>query len=61
MPVMATHTTVTSAKSWAPDVSTFAPADAVPEALILKCSTIGGQVDSDAPAIRVAYVDDDEA
>ncbi|SUA03102.1 phage major capsid protein, HK97 [Mycolicibacterium fortuitum] len=56
-----TATTVNSAKAWAPDVTTFAPADAVPDALILQCSTIGGEVDGDAPAVRVAYVDDDEA
>ncbi|MDV3130010.1 phage major capsid protein [Mycobacterium sp. 21AC1] len=56
-----TATTVNSAKAWAPDITTFAPADAVPDALILQCSTVSGQVDGDAPAVRVAYVDDDEA
>jgi HK97 family phage major capsid protein len=56
-----TATTVNSAKAWAPDVYTFAPTDAVPDALILQCSTVSGEVDGDAPTMRVAYVDDDEA
>lgn len=56
-----TATTVNSDKAWAPDVTTFAPVDAVPDALILQCSTVSGQIDGDAPALRVAFVDDDEA
>jgi HK97 family phage major capsid protein len=56
-----THTTVTSDKAWAPDVTAFAPTDAVPDALILKCSTVSGEIDGDEPALRVAYVDDDDA
>ncbi|MBE1531145.1 phage major capsid protein [Actinomadura algeriensis] len=58
---MAVHTTGTSAKAWAPDVTTFAPADAVPEALILQTSTVAGSVEGDAPAVRCAYVDDADA
>ncbi|WP_280182782.1 phage major capsid protein [Nocardia cyriacigeorgica] len=58
---MATETTNTSAKAWAPDITTFAPTDAVPDALILETSTIAGAVEGDAPVVRVAYVDDDEA
>jgi HK97 family phage major capsid protein len=58
---MATQTTVTSAKAWAPDLYTFAPTDAVPDALILQCSTVSGEVDGDEPSLRVAFVDDDEA
>jgi HK97 family phage major capsid protein len=58
---MPTQTTITSAKAWAPDIQVFAPSDAVPDALIMQCSTISGEVDGDAPSMRVAYVDDDEA
>lgn len=58
---MATETTVTSAKAWAPDVSTFAASDAVPDALILTMTTVAGAIEGDEPVVRVAYVDDDEA
>jgi HK97 family phage major capsid protein len=56
-----TATTPNSAKAWAPDVTTFAPVDAVPDALILQCSTVSGEVLGDEPSLRVAYVDDDQA
>jgi HK97 family phage major capsid protein len=55
---MATETTVTSAKAWAPDLTSVAPIDAVPEALILTTSTVSGAVEGDAPSVRVQYVDD---
>lgn len=58
---MTTITTPGAAAAWRPDVHTFAPADAVPLAAILACTTIGGRVDGDAPAVRVAYVNDDDA
>lgn len=58
---MATETTTTSARAWAPDVTTFAAADVIPEALILQCSTVSGQIEGDDPALRVAYVDDASA
>ncbi|MDW5610007.1 MULTISPECIES: phage major capsid protein [Mycolicibacterium] len=44
-----------------PDGYTFAPGDVVPNALILGCSTVAGEIEGDAPALRVAFVDDDEA
>jgi HK97 family phage major capsid protein len=56
-----THTTSTAAGAWRPDVYTFAPADVVPDALILQCSTVSGDVEGDEPVLRVAYVDDDQA
>jgi HK97 family phage major capsid protein len=56
-----TATTVNSDKAWAPDLYSFAPSDVVPEALILQCSTRAGSVEGDAPSVRVAYVNDDEA
>jgi HK97 family phage major capsid protein len=58
---MATATTSTSATAWSPDISTFNPGDAVPDALVLLTSTVAGEVEGDAPAVRVAYVDDAEA
>lgn len=53
--------TSSSAYPWRPDVSVFDPGDVVPEALILQCSTVAGAVEGDAPAVRVAYVEDDTA
>lgn len=58
---MTTITTKISAGAHRPDVYTFAPADAVPDALILQCSNVAGQIEGDEPAVRVAYVNDDEA
>jgi hypothetical protein len=56
-----TALTTNSAKAWAPDQYAFAPTDVIPDALILQCSTQSGVVEGDAPSVRVAYVDDDEA
>lgn len=55
---MATETTTTSAKAWSPDISVFAPDEAVPDALILETSIVAGEVEGDEPSVRVAYVDD---
>jgi hypothetical protein len=55
---MATETTVTSAKAWAPDLRAIPARDAIPDALILLTSTVAGVVEGDAPAARVPYVDD---
>jgi HK97 family phage major capsid protein len=56
-----TATTTNSAAAWRPDQFAFSPSDVIPEALILQCSTQSGVVEGDAPACRVAFVDDDEA
>ncbi|BBY37510.1 hypothetical protein MMAN_16440 [Mycobacterium mantenii] len=56
-----TATTPNSAQAWRPDVYEFAASDIIPDALILQCTTQGADVEGDAPAVRVAYVDDDEA
>lgn len=56
-----TATTTNSGIAWSPDFYTFAPADAVPDALLLACTTVAGQIEGDSPAVRVAYVTDDEA
>ena len=53
--------TTTSAKAWAPDLSEVAPIDAVPDALVMQTATIAGDVEGDAVAVRVMYVDDAEA
>ncbi|MGQ9408934.1 phage major capsid protein [Mycolicibacterium gilvum] len=58
---MAFHTTLSSAKAWAPDLTAVAPTDAVPDALILETSTVSGTVEGDAPLVRVQYVDDASA
>jgi hypothetical protein len=44
-----THTISTSAGAWRPDVYTFAPTDVVPDALILQCSTVAGEIEGDEP------------
>lgn len=56
-----TATTVTAARAWAPDVTGFAPLDAVPDALILLTSTVAGSVEGDEPSLRVPYVSDGTA
>jgi len=56
---VATKTTPTSPKAWAPDVTAFVPGDVVPDALILNTATVVGQIEGDAPAVRVPYVADD--
>lgn len=50
-----------SGPSSRPDIYTFAPTDAVPDALVLQCSTVAVEIDGDEPVMRVAYVDDDDA
>lgn len=55
---MATETTITSPTAWSPDLQAIAPADAVPAALILSTSTVAGNIEGDAPAVRAMYVDD---
>ena len=58
---MANNTTLTSSKAWAPDQNIFNPGDTIPEALILNHSTVGGVIEGDDPALRIAYVDDADA
>ena len=52
------ETTGTSARAWSPDLNTYAPEDIVPDALILQTSTVAGNIEGDAPAMRVAYATD---
>lgn len=58
---MAIQTTSDQAQAWRPDISEFHPGQAVPEALIMTTSSIMGEIEGDAPAVRVAWVDDAEA
>nr|NLI50737.1 phage major capsid protein [Propionibacterium sp.] len=53
-----TETTSTATRAWAPDLTAYAPADVVPDALILQTSTVAGNVEGDAPAVRVAFATD---
>lgn len=55
---MTTITTPSGNRAWSPDLSEFAPADVIPDALILQTATIGGSIEGDAPTVRVAFVDD---
>jgi len=59
--IMATETTLTSGTAWSPDVQAFAPAEVIPDALILTTSTVAGRVEGDDPAVRVAWVNDSSA
>lgn len=58
---MATETTLNSARAWSPDLASFAPSEVVPDALILRTSTVVGEVEGDAPFVRVAWVNDASA
>lgn len=53
---MATHTTVTSDWAWRPDVQGFAPAEVLPTALPLQCSTVVGSVEGDQPMVRIPLI-----
>ncbi|MFE5342338.1 phage major capsid protein [Isoptericola sp. NPDC056578] len=58
---MAIQTTVTAQPGWAPDVTYIPAAEAIPDALVLKASTVAGQVEGDSPMVRVLWVDGAEA
>jgi HK97 family phage major capsid protein len=58
---MATITTPTTQPAWRPDVYAFSPTDAVPDALIVNLTTVGADVDGDAPSVHVGYITDDTA
>ncbi len=47
--------------AWRPDHYAFQPGDVLPEALILQTSTVAGEIQGDAPSLRVAYITDDTA
>lgn len=55
------RTTPRSAVAWHNDQSTFAPADVLPQALILNTSTVVGHPGGDDTLVRVAYVADTRA
>ncbi len=53
-------TTAGSGGAWNPDGYAFAPTAVVPQALILQTATIAGEIEGDAPTLRVAFVGDTE-
>ena len=56
-----TISTPSSDAGWRPDHFAFQPADILPTALILQTSTVAGEIEGDAPSVRVAFIGDDEA
>lgn len=48
--------TNTSPKAWAMDVQGIAPDQVIPTALVLQCTTKGGEVHGDAPMVRVPRI-----
>ena len=54
-------TTPNQPAAWRPDVTAFVADDVVPEALLLRTTTVVGSVEGDAPAVRVPIVADDGA
>ncbi len=45
-----------SPKAWAMDVQGIAPEQVIPQALVLQCTTKGGEVHGDAPMVRVPRI-----
>lgn len=58
---MTTITTPNTGGAWSPDIQAFAASDVIGNALLLECSTVAGHVEGDQPAVRVGYVNDDQA
>ncbi len=57
---MANITTSTTPAGWSPDVIAYTAAEVIPEALILQTSTVVGNIEGDAPAVRVPWVAADD-
>lgn len=55
------QTTTGSAKAWSPDLHAFTPSDVIPEALVLRGSTVAGVIEGDEPAVRVPWISDADA
>lgn len=58
---MSTVTTLSAAEAWRPDVVSFPPADAIPDALVVALTTHVATVEGDAPAVRIPVADDTAA
>ena len=54
-------TTSNTPEAWSPNVVFFPAEEAVPDALIIKTSTVAGSIEGDAPSVIVPWVDDAEA
>lgn len=53
---MTSFVTNNSPKAWAMDVQGVAPQSVIPQALVLQCTTKGGEVHGDAPVVRVPRI-----
>lgn len=53
---MTSFITNNSPKAWAMDVHGIAPQAVIPQALVLQCTTKGGEVRGDAPVVRVPRI-----
>jgi len=53
---MTSFITNNSPKAWAMDVQGIAPEAVIPQALVLQCTTKGGEVHGDAPVVRVPRI-----
>lgn len=51
-----TTTTTTTEFGWRPDAVVFAPDDVVPEALLLRTSTVSAEIQGDEPSLHVPFV-----
>ncbi|QDB79537.1 phage major capsid protein [Georgenia wutianyii] len=53
---MATHTTLTSAPSWRPDVVVYPSEEVIPSALALVAGNVVANIEGDAPTVRIPRV-----
>ncbi|WP_280507809.1 phage major capsid protein [Nocardia flavorosea] len=58
---MAVETTSSAAHGWAPDITYHVPGDVLPEALLLRASTVAASIEGDAPVVRATFIDDADA
>ena len=59
---MATLSTITSEKAWAPDIQAFLPSETIPDALIMRAATLVTQeLEGDGPVARIPWVNDANA
>lgn len=49
-----------SPESWRPDIVHVVPDDAIPDALAIRLTTPCGNIEGDAPAVRVPYITDSD-
>lgn len=54
-------TTLQAVESLRPSVYTFAPADLIPDALIIRATTKVADIEGDEPVVRASFIDVGEA